>query len=129
MSNRTDKIRNKKRCYNPSLYGFASADYEEHANHYKRKRKNKETNTESGTHYISYEINNPRLNLEQGKECEKREEERKERERQEKIAARKLLKEQGMEHAANALSQKEIDRQKLQAAHKRDAEKYGDYAD
>jgi YidC/Oxa1 family membrane protein insertase len=57
------------------------------------------------------------------------EEERKERERQEKIAARKLLKEQGMEHAANALSQKEIDRQKLQAARKRDAEKYGDYAD
>jgi len=55
------------------------------------------------------------------------EEERKERERQEKIAARKLLKEQGMEHAASALSQKEIDRQKLQAARKRDAEKYGDY--
>ena len=53
--------------------------------------------------------------------------ERKERERNEKIAARKLLKEQGMENAAAALSQKEIDRQKLQAARKRDAEKYGDY--
>ena len=34
-----------------------------------------------------------------------------------------------MENAAAALSQKEIDRQKLQAARKRDAEKYGDYAD
>lgn len=52
---------------------------------------------------------------------------RKEHERAEKIAARKLLKEQGMENAAAALSQKEIDRQKLQAARKRDAEKYGDY--
>jgi len=52
---------------------------------------------------------------------------RKEKEREEKIAARKMLKEQGMEHAAAALSQKEIDRQKLQAARKRDAEKYGDY--
>ena len=29
--------------------------------------------------------------------------------------------------AAAALSQKEIDRQKLQAARRRDAEKYGDY--
>ena len=55
------------------------------------------------------------------------EEARREQERQEKIAARKLLKEQGMESAAAALSQKEIDRQKLQAARKRDAEKYGDY--
>ncbi len=55
------------------------------------------------------------------------EEERRERERAEKIAARKLLKQQGMENAAAALSQKEIDRQKLQAARKRDAEKYGDY--
>ena len=54
---------------------------------------------------------------------------RKEKEREEKIAARKMMKEQGMEHAAAALSQKEIDRQKLQAARKRDAEKYGDYTD
>jgi YidC/Oxa1 family membrane protein insertase len=52
---------------------------------------------------------------------------RKEQERAEKIAARKLLKEKGMENAAAALSQKEIDRQKLQAARRRDAEKYGDY--
>jgi len=52
---------------------------------------------------------------------------RKEQERSEKIAARKMLKEQGMESAAAALSQKEIDRQKLQAARRRDAEKYGDY--
>jgi len=54
---------------------------------------------------------------------------RHERERQEKIEAKRLLKEQGMEGAAAALSQKEIDRQKLVAARKRDAEKYGDYSE
>ncbi len=55
------------------------------------------------------------------------EEERREHERQEKIEAKRLLKEQGMEAAAVALSQKEIDRQKLAAARKRDSDKYGDY--
>ena len=55
--------------------------------------------------------------------------ERKEQERQEKIEARRLLKEQGNEAAAAALSQKEIDRQKLAAARRRDAERYGDYTD
>ncbi len=56
-------------------------------------------------------------------------EQRRETERQEKIEAKRLLKEQGMEGAAMALSQKEIDRQKLAAARKRDADKYGDYYD
>lgn len=56
---------------------------------------------------------------------EEEERQRKERERQEKIEAKKLLKEtEG--NAAAALSQKEINRQKLAAARKRQAEKYGD---
>lgn len=60
---------------------------------------------------------------------EREQEERKESERQSKIEAKRLLKESGNEAAAAALSQKEIDRQKLAAARKRDAEKYGDYLD
>lgn len=56
---------------------------------------------------------------------EEEERQRKERERQEKIEAKKLLKEtEG--NAAAALSQKEINRQKLAAARKKQAEKYGD---
>ncbi len=59
---------------------------------------------------------------------EEEERERKERERQEKIEAKRLLKEtEGS--AAAALSQKEINRQKLAAARKRDAEKYGESYD
>lgn len=53
-------------------------------------------------------------------------EERKERERLERIEAKKLAKEQGEEVQEKVLSQKELNRQKLAAARKRDAEKYGE---
>ena len=56
-------------------------------------------------------------------------EERHERERQEKIEAKRLAKENGEETNEKALSQKEINRQKLAAARKRNAEQYGDYSD
>lgn len=52
-------------------------------------------------------------------------EEKKERERQEKIEAKKRARERG-EDVDKALSQKEINRMKLAAARKRDAEKYGE---
>ncbi|MEG1942313.1 MAG: hypothetical protein RR049_00735, partial [Angelakisella sp.] len=54
-------------------------------------------------------------------------EERRERERQEKIEAKRLAKERGEED--KVVSQKEINRQKLADARKRNAEKYGDYSD
>lgn len=54
------------------------------------------------------------------------EEARKEREREEKIEAKRRAKEGDATAAATALSQKEINRQKLAAARKRDAEKYGE---
>ncbi len=57
---------------------------------------------------------------------EEEERERKERERQEKIEAKRRLKEAEGSNATAALSQKEINRQKLAAARKRDAEKYGE---
>ena len=57
---------------------------------------------------------------------EEEERQRKEKERLEKIEAKKLLKETEGSAAAAALSQKEINRQKLAAARKRQAEKYGD---
>lgn len=52
---------------------------------------------------------------------------RKEKERQEKIEAKRLAKERGEEVSEKGLSQKELDRQRLAAARKRNAEKYGDY--
>ena len=52
-------------------------------------------------------------------------EEKRERERQEKIEAKKRAKESGLD-VDKALSQKEINRMKLAAARKRDAEKYGE---
>lgn len=52
-------------------------------------------------------------------------EEKKERERQEKIEAKKRARESGLD-VDKALSQKEINRMKLAAARKRDAEKYGE---
>ncbi|MEG0542421.1 MAG: YidC/Oxa1 family membrane protein insertase, partial [Angelakisella sp.] len=57
------------------------------------------------------------------------EEERRERERQEKIEAKRLAKERGEDTDEKALSQKELNRQKLAEARKRNAEKYGDYSD
>lgn len=57
----------------------------------------------------------------------KEDEERHERERAEKIEAKRLAKERGEED--KVLSQKEINRQKLAEARKRNAEKYGDYSD
>lgn len=53
-------------------------------------------------------------------------EERKEKERQERLEAKKLAKNGDEEAKKKALSQKEINRQKLAAARKRDAEKYGE---
>ena len=55
--------------------------------------------------------------------------ERHERERQEKIEAKRLAKENGEVIEEKALSQKEINRQKLAAARKRNSELYGDYSD
>ncbi|WP_283124967.1 YidC/Oxa1 family membrane protein insertase [Angelakisella massiliensis] len=54
---------------------------------------------------------------------------REEQERKERIEAKKLAKERGEEKSEKALTQKEINRQKLAAARKRNAEKYGDYED
>lgn len=48
-------------------------------------------------------------------------------ERKEKIEAKKLAKEKGEKVSEKGMSQKEINRQKLAAARKRNAEKYGDY--
>lgn len=52
---------------------------------------------------------------------------RREAERLEKIEAKRLAKERGEDLEIKALSQKEIDRQKLAEARRRNAEKYGDY--
>lgn len=54
---------------------------------------------------------------------------RREQERAEKIEAKRLAKERGEDPDAKGLSQKEIDRQKLAEARRRNAEKYGDYND
>ncbi|MEG1686277.1 MAG: YidC/Oxa1 family membrane protein insertase [Angelakisella sp.] len=54
-------------------------------------------------------------------------EERAEKERSEKIEAKKLARERGEEVDEKALSAKEINRQKLAEARRRNAEKYGDY--
>ncbi len=53
-------------------------------------------------------------------------EERRERERQEKIDAKKRARDGESTAALEALSQKEINRQRLAAARKRDAERYGE---
>ena len=53
-------------------------------------------------------------------------EERREAERQAKIEAKKRARERGETDIEQALSQKEINRLKLAAARKRDAEKYGE---
>lgn len=55
------------------------------------------------------------------------EEARHEQERAEKIEAKRLAKERGEDPDEKGLSQKEIDRQKLAEARRRNAEKYGDY--
>lgn len=62
-------------------------------------------------------------------QMKKEEEERREKERLEKIEAKRLAKENGEDVSEKALSQKEINRQKLAAARKRNAELYGDYTD
>ncbi|MEA5010879.1 MAG: membrane protein insertase YidC [Angelakisella sp.] len=54
---------------------------------------------------------------------------RKEQERMEKIEAKKRAKEEGRNMDEKALSQKELNRQKLADARRRNAEKYGDYGD
>lgn len=54
---------------------------------------------------------------------------RREQERLEKIEAKKRAKEEGRDIDEKALSQKELNRQRLAEARRRNAEKYGDYGD
>ena len=76
--------------------------------------------------YILNKFWNPK---EMAEKMKAEEEARREQERQEKIEAKKRAKEEGREMDEKALSQKEINRQKLAEARRRNAEKYGDYGD
>ena len=76
--------------------------------------------------YILNKFWNPK---EMAEKMKAEEEARREQERQEKIEAKKRAKEEGREMDEKAMSQKEINRQKLAEARRRNAEKYGDYGD
>jgi len=76
---------------------------------------------------ILYKLYNPKLIAEQ---MALEEEQAKERERQERIAARRAAKEGDEEAKKKALSQKEINKERLKRARQLDAEKYGEeYSD
>ena len=76
--------------------------------------------------YVLNKFWNPK---EMAEKMKAEEEARREQERLEKIEAKKKAKEEGREMDEKALSQKEINRQKLAEARRRNAEKYGDYGD
>ena len=73
--------------------------------------------------YLLNKFMNPK---ELAEKARKEAEERREAERQAKIEAKKRARERGETDIEQALSQKEINRLKLAAARKRDAEKYGE---
>lgn len=75
---------------------------------------------------ILYKIYNPKQIAEQ---MALEEEQAKERERQERIAARRAAKDGDEEAKKKALSQKEINKERLALARKLDAEKYGEEYD
>ena len=79
-----------------------------------------------GLVYVIYDQISTPIRFENVKKAKEEAAARKEQERKEKIEAKKRMKQGDAAAAEKALTQKEINRMKLAAARKRDAEKYGE---